>query len=266
MIFQQQDYKDFVREKVRTLPKEGHGEFRRMAQHLGVSSTLISQVFKGDKHLSLEMAAELCDYFQLSDNEADYFLLLVEFAKAGSHKLKEKLKRKIQQEQKKAEQLTHRIKKDMEMSEETKAIYYSSWIYSGIRNLSAIESFQDVDQISKRLNLPRNQVQKIVEFLLAEQLCVLENGKLTYGPAWTHIAANSLLIPKHHQNWRLQGFQKMVQSDDANLFYTAPMSMSVEVAQKIRQELPEFIDKVVKMVRPSPSEVVRCLNIDYFEY
>jgi hypothetical protein len=31
-------------------------------------------------------------------------------------------------------------------------------------------------------------------------------------------------------------------------------------------ELPEFIDKVVKMVRPSPSEVVRCLNIDYFEY
>lgn len=54
--------------------------------------------------------------------------------------------------------------------------------------------------------------------------------------------------------------------DEKDLFYTAPMSLSKEVAERIRTQLPELIKQIIDQVGPSESEVVRCLNIDWFEY
>lgn len=54
--------------------------------------------------------------------------------------------------------------------------------------------------------------------------------------------------------------------NENDLFFTSPMSLSKEAAEKIRQELPAFIEKISKIVIPSKSEVIRCLNIDWFEY
>lgn len=54
--------------------------------------------------------------------------------------------------------------------------------------------------------------------------------------------------------------------DNKNLFFTMPMSLSEEVADKVREDLPAYIEKIAKWVGPSPSQVVRCLNIDWFEY
>jgi uncharacterized protein (TIGR02147 family) len=269
-VYDFDDYKMFFNDWVQSQPREGHGEYRRLALSLGISTTLVSQVFRGGndqgKDLSLEMTAELCDYLSLNDDESEYLLLLVEFAKAGSTKLKKKFQRQIRQRQDKARKIENRVKKDIEMDETTKSIFYSSWIYSGIRILTDTELGNDAAEIAKRLHLPRNQVQKVIEFLLEHKLCLMKEGKLKMGPARTHIGSSNLLVVKHHQNWRLQAFQKMIQTDDDNLFYTSPMSLSFEVAEKIRRELPSFIEKISASVGPSKSETVRCLNIDWFEY
>ncbi|MBX3017297.1 MAG: TIGR02147 family protein [Bdellovibrionaceae bacterium] len=267
-MFRFQDYKRYVNERIESLPKQGHGEYRRMALALRVSTTLMSQVFRGEKHLSLEMAADLCDYLHLDDHEAQFFLLLVEFQKSGSANLKEKLKRRIVDEQKKNRSLEKKLDLHdrQELSDEDKAIYYSSWMYAGIRNLCALHRYEGATDLAERLGLPVFQVEKILEFLLSRNLVIREGAHLAFGPAWTHVPAKSLLVVKHHQNWRIQAFQKMVFADDQNLFFTGPMNMSSEVAQKIREELPEFISRITQMVAPSEAEVVRCLNIDFFEY
>ena len=265
-IFDFIDYKDYLNAWLENLPKKGHGEMRRMALHLNVSTTMMSQVLRGNKDFSSELASELADYLNLNDNETDYFFLMIDYARAGSHNLKTKLKKRLEHKKNESQKLVNRMPKDAELSEQNKAIYYSSWMYTGVRNLSAIPYYSDIDKISEKLNLPRNQIQKVVDFLIQNQLCVLKDGKLEVGPQKTHIGNNSLLVHKHHQNWRLQGFNKMVQSDDENLFYTAPMSLSKELASEIRQELPSIIEKIIKRVGPSESEVVRCLNIDWFEY
>lgn len=265
-VYEYDHYKKFFNSWVESQPKAGHGEYRRVALALGISTTLISQVFKADKHLSLEMSSELCDYLALDEDESEYFILLVEHAKSGSLKLQKRFMRQIRMRQERAKKLETRVKKDVEMDEATKAVFYSSWIYTGIRMLSDTNEGNDVLEISKRLHLERNQVQKVVDFLLEHRLCVVKDGSLKMGPARTHIGSSNLLVVKHHQNWRLQAFQKMIQSDEDNLFYTSPMSLSREVAEKIRQELPGFIQKVSDKIRPSKAEVVRCLNIDWFEY
>ena len=265
-IYEFQDYKLFLNHWVSHQPKKGHGEYRRIAEHLQVSTTMISQVFKGTKHLSLEMGAELCDYLNLSEEEGEFLLLILDFQKAGSYKLQQRLKKQIIKRQERAQKLETRLKKDMDLSEEDKAVFYSSWIYSGIRLLSDIAENNNSLDISKRLSLDKNLVEKVIDFLVEHKLCLRQGGKLKMGPTSTHLGTSSLLLSKHHQNWRLQGFNKMILNDDSNLFFSGPMVLSQDVADEIRRQLPEFIQQTLAKVHPSKSEVVRCLNIDWYEY
>lgn len=265
-VYEFKSYKDFVREWVKGQPKEGRGIFKRMAEKLATSSTMMSHVFQGDKDLSFEMAHDLAEFLGLNETEGDYFLLLVQYSKAGSFALQRRLAKRIAAEQKRVSDLSTRVKPDKALAEVIKAKFYSHWAYTGIRNLSACPEFHDVDSISRQLGLTRTLTQKIVDFLVEHELCVIEKGKLTAGPRQTHIGQNSELVYKHHQNWRLHAITKMADPQDANLFFTAPMSLSRDTAEIMRQKIPKFIEEVSEMVRPSPSEVVRCLNIDWFEY
>lgn len=265
-IFDYQDYRKFLRSWVLARPKQGRGEWSRIAKHLGVSSTMISQVMNGERHFSQELASELGDFLGLTEEETSYLFLLIDYQRAGTHQLRAKLKKRVEGEQKRAAQLARRLKKDTEISESTKAVFYSDWVYSGVRNLSSIDAFGDADSIAARLGLSRSQVQKVLEFLLQEGLCKVEDGKIVVGPQRTHIGSDSPWVAQHHRNWRLKGFDSMGEEREKNLFYTGPMSMSEETAAQIRQEIPSFLERIYKLIHPSPSEVVRCLNIDWFEY
>ncbi len=266
-IYQYQDYKIYVNDRLKSLPKSGHGEFGRMARRLGVSSTLISQTFRSSKHLSLELAADLADYLGLDAEETEYFILLVNYQKAGSHNLREKLKDRLKRTQTTMLQLEKRMKKDVELNEEIKSIFYSGWVYSGIRNLTAIKGYNQIEKIATRLNLPLPLVKSAIEFLIENGLCAVKNGEIVIGSKRTYLGPGSPHTVRHHMNWRLRAMEKMLEpSRNANVHYTFPMSLSAAVADQIREELPSFVEKISKWVGPSESETVRCLNIDWFEY
>lgn len=265
-IFDFVDYKLYFRTYVSQLPGRGRGEFRRVADSLNVSSTMISQIFNGEKHLSMELASDLADYLHLSENESDYLFLLVEFARAGNFRLQAKLKRQIAQTQTRAKSLDTRLKYEKDLDDLSKATFYSSWMYSGVRMLAALPQVQNSADLAARLNLPRTHVEKILDFLLKEKLVKKTADGFDVGPRSTHVGATSPFVTKHHQNWRLVGFNKMQPYNPANLFYTAPMSLSEKVSDQIRAELLSFIERMSGWVGPSDSEVVRCLNIDWFEY
>jgi len=266
-IYQFEDYRLYFNSWVKTQPKAGRGEYRKLAVQLGVSSTMVSQVFKGDKNLNPELGLEVSEFLGLEDKEEDYFLLLIDYARAGSFKLKQKLLKNINDRQEKAKILGNQLKKDKVLTQEVIAQYYSNWPYTGIRNLTALKKINSVDDISSYLNIPRAQVKRVVDFLLKNELCLYdENKKIVPGPQNTHLPAESFMVNFHHQNWRMQGIQKMKQKKSDDLFYSCPMSLSKKTAEKIRKELPHFLKKINDWVSPSKSEVVRCLNFDWFSY
>ncbi len=114
---------------------------------------MISQVFKGDKHLNLELASELCDYLNMEEEETDYFFLLVDYGRAGSHKLSTRLLRQIKQRQEKMKKLENRVKVN-ELNDDAKMIFVSSWVYQGVRMLADTGKFNNVEALATRLNLP----------------------------------------------------------------------------------------------------------------
>lgn len=238
----------------------------RMARALGVSSSLVSQVLAGAKSFTADQTSELADFLGLTENETDYLHLLVEYDRAGTHKYREKLERKIKALQDQSRKIGKRVPRHKELSDEQKAVYYSSWLFTGVRNLTAVPGFDDVPSLAKHLGVEPAVVTRIVRFLLTNGLCREENGRLTYGPASLHVDRESPFVNKHHQNWRVQALQKMESGRDDDLFFTSPMSLSRDAAEEIRRLLPTFIQSVMKIAGPSDSETAACLNIDWFSY
>jgi uncharacterized protein (TIGR02147 family) len=265
-IYEFNNYQKYLESWLFSQPKHGRGILKSWAEALGVHSTLLSQVVNGKKDFSLEQGDRLAELLNLTEQESEYFMLLVLYSRAGTQSLKRKFRKKISEAQEKSKNVSARLKVQNTLDEEAKAVFYSSWIYSAIRNLSALTNMNSAEDISAVLSLPRELVQQKIEFLLEQQLCVNSEKGLTYGPSRTHVPADSPWVNQHHKNWRERGEQKMPLKNPDDLFFTFPMSLSEKDAEKLRKLIPQWIEEVHKIVGPSDSECVRCLNIDFFNY
>jgi uncharacterized protein (TIGR02147 family) len=265
-IYDYQNYRTYLENWLYQQPKHGHGVLREWAEKLRVHPTLLSQIMKGKKELSLEQADSLTEILNLTEQEAEYFLLLLMYERAGTQSLKRKFKKRIAEQQERSKNIAKRLNVKNVLNEETKAQFYSSWVYSGVRNLTALSEMKSADSIASRLGLPREMVQEVVQFLLQNSLCVQTDKGLSFGPSRTHVESTSPWVNQHHRNWRDRSAQKMLLRNEQDLFFTFPMSLSEKDAEQIRRLLPSWIEQIHAIVNTSPSECVRCLNIDFFNY
>lgn len=235
-----------------------------MAIHLGINSVVMSQVFRGDRDLSLEQALGVATFIGFTEMERDFFLLLVQKDRAGTHELKVVFEKQLQALHTAAQSLKNRVK-HQKFTDEDKATFYSQWYYSAIRLGVSIPELNSTSAIAEHLNLDRPLVAKVIEFLLKHKLIVEKGDNLEMGPQVTHVGHDSPFVNRHHSNWRLKSLQGMERITDADLYYTGPMALSQEAATSIRKQLIELVEKTTKLASNSDSEVLRCLNIDWFK-
>ena len=254
----------FLQARFAAMPKRGHGQSLRLARHLRVHTTLVSQVFRGSRQLTLEQAALTAEFLELTEAETDFFLLLTQLERAGNPALKKNLRRQLAAAKAKSEELVHRLKAEVRLREEERATFYSDWVYSAVRQLTAIPGFDSVEKIAAQLGLPRKRVKQVVDFLLATGLCVEKNGKLAVGPKSTHLEASSPWVRVHHVNWRHKAIEHVMDAEESQLHYSAPMTLSAADARKIRELIVKFLESVDSVVEPSPSEELHCINVDWF--
>lgn len=104
-----------------------------------------------------------------------------------------------------------------------------------------------------------------LDFLLAHGLCVDDGtGGVRMGPRRTHVPSSSPLVGRHHVNWRLKAIQAIPRTESSDLFFTSPMTFALKDKETIRRLLLDYIQDVNAVVDPSPSEMLGCLNIDFF--
>jgi uncharacterized protein (TIGR02147 family) len=264
-VFEFENYRAFIRSRVDSMPRKGHGQFRKMADFLGIQTSMLSQIMAGHREMNPETAASLCEFFGLGDLESDYFLCLVQIERAGNARLKAQLRRQLKSLHTKSAEVAKRIPKDRELDDTAKATFYSQWYYSGIRLLSSIDEMSSIDAIAKYARLPRSLVVRAVEFLLANGLCVSKNGRLSYGPQSTHIGADSPIATRHHLNWRMKAMENFEGLKASEIVFTSPVVVSAADAEIIRRKLLDAIEDCVKVVDQSPSERLMCLNLDWVE-
>lgn len=264
-LFDHKNYKEFVRAWVESRPGGGRGLFRKIAEHLKVSSVLVSQIFRGERDLSLEQAYALSSFLELSELQARYFLLLVEHARAGTFGLKAHYEKQLEEIRALSRNLKHRLPPDKQLSIEEAAVFYSHWLYSAVRVATSIEGLQDAASLAKYFRLPKSRIQSALDFLVQNGLCAHEGHRYQMGARSTHLPLGSPLLPKMHANWRLKGMEEMSDIGDGELFYSSSVSLGKEDIPLVRKMVVEMIENFSKRVKDAPCETVACLNIDWFE-
>ncbi|MCF8059414.1 MAG: TIGR02147 family protein [Bacteriovoracaceae bacterium] len=265
-IYEYLDYKEYIINLASTYPKGGRGLFGKMAKALGVSSVLVSQIFKGAKDLQLDHAILLCKFFELNELETEYFVALLSKQRAGNKTLRDFYNQQIFQLQTRALNLKNHLPKKNEVSEESKTEFYSSWIYSAIRQSCALEEVKTIEDLQELYSLPPHILQEKVNFLIKNNLLVKNKEGLNLGIGSTYLSKESSLVHSHRKNWRLKAIDSFSNNNPEDLFFVAPMVISEDLAVKLRAKFVEMIKELYEEAPKAAPEVTCCLNIDFFRF
>ncbi len=263
-IYKADDYRRVLKEKIEEFPNSGHGKMSEISRYIGVHTTLVSQVIKGHKDLSVDQALLVAKFFGLSELETDYLTTLLLYNRAGNQTSKKYYNEKVKDLRKQSRNISKRVKKDFELNEEQKAIYYSDWTYSAICQSVALENVNTVQDISTFLNIGQDRVVSDLEFLFEVGLVIKNKNKISYGVSSLHLSKDSPWIRAHHLNWRQKGIESLSLNKEDDLHYSAPLTISKKDAQKFHDHLIEVIEKMREIVDPSPCEEFYCFNMDWF--
>lgn len=264
-IFEFKDYRVYLKSYIKNLPKKGRGELSKISKHLRANTTLISQIMSGLRDFNQEQTHSLSVYLAHTELEMDYFSLLVQVKRAGTLELKKHLEKKLDSIKTEALQLSKRISHEKKLSDQQRAIFYSSWIYSAVHLFTSIkEKGVTSEEISARFNLTKQKTVEIVQFLLSTGICSENSGRYTMGVQSTFVERGSPYLLKHHSNWRVKAIQKSEALAENELMYTGQFSLSLKDFELLRERLTEFLKEANLLVKESKSEDLACLNIDWF--
>jgi len=127
-MFNFTDYKNLMREKIKE-NQHVRGYQTSLAKGAGCQRSFISQCINSHIHITPDHAAGLGKFWGFDEDESEYFLELVNYARSGSKQLKSIIKRKLGRLKKKQEDLSQRYKKPRVTIGENEARYYSTWFW-----------------------------------------------------------------------------------------------------------------------------------------
>jgi uncharacterized protein (TIGR02147 family) len=264
-IYEFSDYKLYLNYKIQNAPSKGRGLKLKMAEFLSCQNTYISQVLNGDPNFSLEQAAKLNLFFEHTKDESKFFLLLVHHHRAGSAELKAFYYEEMEDLIIRNSDLKKRTNVKASLKNVDQEIYYSNWLYSAVHILVTIKEFQTLNAISKKLNINKENILTIIDFLIKTGLVVKTGSLYTSGNARIHLSKDSPQIQRHHTNWRLKAIQSLDINNPKNLHFSNVVSMSEKDVVRVREIFIKAIDEARKIIKESPEEKLQSIGIDFFE-
>lgn len=267
-IFDFDDYVDFLEDWILSRPKRGRGVKTEMAIYMGCLPAHITKVLNRDVHFTLEQAAKILTFLELSKVEGHYFLNLVEFGRAGNSELRSIISERLEEIKSKSfEEKKLDISKN-KMAPEDIEVYFSTWHYLAAEMLTSIEKYQTIDAICECLELTKNQAMKVMNFLV-ERNFIRRDGNRFIKDFGLHSvdSPGPAVLKNYHKNWRTRALVSLDQDVENNLNFSWVVSMPKEVIPIIKTTLIEKIKEMNDLVMDHPADPdgLQCLTIDFFK-
>lgn len=238
---------------------------KRLAAHIPVHTTFVSQVLKGRAEFSLEQAEAVTEFLELTDDEAEYFLLMTLKDRAGTRPLKLRFERKIKIMRDERLNIQKRIGAQESISDRDREKFYSTHYYGAIHVLTGIPDFRSVERLSEALRLSKPRVQEMVDFCLRIGVLKQEKGELRPGSQHIHIGNQTELVLKHHTNWRQHTLYGLQFLDPDDLHYSACISLTNADAFKVKESMLHNLKENVDVISKSAEEVAYVLSFDFYK-
>lgn len=263
-IYKYREYKAFLNDFILSRPYGGRGVRSQIAKYLNMHTAYVSQVLGKDAHFTLEQGKRLTSFLKLTKNESHYFLLLIQKARAGSVDLENYFDELIKDFALSQDSLKNRLEVSYEIQPADQQRYYSSWHYISVHALLSIDNYKDPEKIAKRLDLPRNRVDEIIEFLLRTGLIERQGSTYEMGSQDIHLSKDSPMINMHHTNWRLQAMNSLTKIDPEDLHYSGVISVQKSDAKIVQDIMIKALQDIREVIKNSETEEVYCYTFDLF--
>ncbi len=264
-VFEYKDYKKFIREAIEALPHAGRGMRKDLAYAIGCQTPYITHVLSGDYHFSIEQAEACSRWLSLKDEETEFFILLVLFARAGTKNLERVIGRQISERRTRHAHLKDRVGITTSLSIEDQLIYCSSWQFAAVHLALMNPSFQTLESLETGLKISGDRLTSILSFLVAKGLIKKERAQFKVVSPFLHFELGSPSLQQHHTNWRLKAIESIAQSAAGDLHYSAALSLSKEDFEWVRDRLSSLLETLATRIKESKDEQIAALTFDWFQ-
>lgn len=243
----------------------GHrGQMTKAAAALNCQRSYLSRVITENLHLTPEHAFNLAEFLNFTELEREYFIALVERDRAAGPRYSEHWKRKITELKRRNESVQERANRQSVSLDSSKTVYFTSWTWTAIHFLTAVNNGQTARAIAGRLNLADDFVRAQLKQMSEQGLVENSGEKWHYKSGEFHAGSDSPLVLLHHQNWRARAVQDAQVAPGANTHFTGIMTLSREDAARIKELMLEFIAKANQITGPSNPEECIAVLCDLF--
>jgi uncharacterized protein (TIGR02147 family) len=266
-IYSHTDYRSYLRKTIAESAgrERGWGGITRWTTAVGCQRSHGSRVLSGDKDLTREQALATAEFLQLKEAESDYFLLMVDFANAGSKSLREHIHRKLKALKKTQLNLDQSLQPPPLANTTQEAWYYSSWYWSAIHILTSVPGYSTPAKIAAKLSLPVAQVEFALDQLAKAGLVKKQQGHWVFSSSSVHLPKNSPMTSVHHNNWRQRAVANAQFPQSESFHFTTVQSISAADAEKFQAKLVHLIEEYQRMALPSKPEELIALCCDFFK-
>lgn len=262
-IFEYLDYKDVIKAEIRA-NSDIRGYQSKLAHAANCQTSFLSQVLNGTVHLTPDQVMGISHFWGLTDQQEDFWFLLLQYARAGKTELQTYLKKKLDKILDIERDIAQKIKGESVSNPEEASLYYSGWYWIAVHVILSIPEYQSSEKIAERLKLSLPFVNHVIAELLRMGFIQKEKQKFSVTKKNVHLPKDSHLLGIHHSNWRSYAIQKIHTRDHDAFHYSVVHGLSKKDFESVKALLLKFVEESNKIVRPSSEEEMIFVGLDCF--
>ena len=269
-LFKYRDYKRYLLDLLETRKGSSRGTRSALAKAAQCQLAYVSQVFNGHAHFTLEQADRINGFCGHAGIEEEFFLLLVQYGRAGTASLRERFLRSMKTlaaERERRLMLRAGAPVDEKLPDRQQSLYFQQWDFAAVHALTTVPGFGSPERIAERLRIPLSRVSEILDFLYAHGLIERGPGGISANYARLHLEPGSPAYVAHTSNWRLHALKSLNRKipDCGDRHYSSVMTLSRADAQRFREKVNDFILETKRIPPETEPEELYCLLVDFFE-
>jgi uncharacterized protein (TIGR02147 family) len=244
----------------------------KLAEKSGIHNTFISNVFKGRSDFHADQIFSIGEALELSGDEVDFVVDLLEYEKAVHPKRKSQLEGQIKKIREKKLKLGSQLQLDEpDFSKQEEIEYYLNPYFMIVHTALHLNKYAlSIGLLAKQLRLSEDYVRYITKRLEEMQFVAYDPKKKSYNVRLgsRHLDKTSALCIPHQTLVRNQGLRQMgeIEVSQRN-FFSATFLGSEELRAAIEKEFYKFTKKVKDLADSAADpQGIYQMNFDLFPW
>jgi plasmid maintenance system antidote protein VapI len=258
-IWEKTDYKEILRAFA-----EVRGHLTTLAKAAKCQPSYLLRVLNEESHLTPDQAYRISEYLRHAADEREYFLTLVELARAADEDYRLHLRNKLEKLLEARHNLINIVKRNAVSETQSLLEYHRDWRISFIHFLSACSFYQSKERMAGRMHVSLQELENLILPLKSQGHVQADAKSIKFKTGTGHIPAGSSILPIFLGNWRALAAQKSATANPKTIHYTNVQTIGKSDIQKLIALASQFIQKSKSVCDESASEEVVAINLDVF--